>query len=77
MSLWELEEKQSGSIHSVKDDLSPQTIMRLREIGLNKDDNVTCLKKLPFGGPKLFQVSDSVFSLEEDIAKSIMLNETL
>ena len=75
MSLWELREKETGSVHSINTELSPETILRLREIGLDKGGSVTCLKQTPFGGPKLFQISDSVFSLERPVAESILINK--
>ena len=75
MSLWDLNEQESGAIDSIKDHLSKETIIRLREMGISKGGKVVCLKTIPFGGPKLFQISDSVFSLEKPVAEAIVLTQ--
>ena len=75
-SLWALEEKEAGYVESLDlEGLDQDVATRLREIGLGQGNFVSCLKILPFNGPKVFQVDDSVFSLEGATASKIFVSK--
>ena len=75
MSLWTLKEKENGFITLFDQNINKGHALRLKEIGLQKGTKVTCLKVLPFGGPRVFQISDSVFSLDKSIAHRVFIQK--
>jgi Fe2+ transport system protein FeoA len=58
-------------INSVDDKI----LVRLRELGIYEGTSITCIKKAPFGGPSIYQTSDSVFSLESSLAKAVSVSK--
>lgn len=74
MTLWDLQEQQLARIESISEELQEKHRYRLRELGFEQEISVRCVKKTPFGGPKLYQIGDSVFSLTEDIARAVLLH---
>lgn len=75
MSLWTLEEKEEGQVELFDPDLKINHITRLREIGLEEGERVVCLKVLPFGGPRIFQMRDGVFSLEGSLGRKVFVRK--
>lgn len=73
MSLWKLSEKQTAQIAGFKSGLPDEYRRRLRELGFEENEMVSCLKLSPFRGPKTYQIGDSVFSLAEDVADKILV----
>jgi Fe2+ transport system protein FeoA len=49
----------------------PSTTQRLKELGFFVGRSLECVRKLPWGGPQVFRVGDSVFSLERRLAELI------
>ena len=72
MSLWMLREKENGFVTTFDNRLKEGHATRLRDIGLEEGESVRCLKVLPFGGPRVFQIRDSVFSLEKAVAHKVL-----
>ncbi len=72
-NLWNLEESQSAKVEDFDGAFETQMQTRLKNLGFNNGNQIKCLKKLPFDGPRSFQVSDSVFCLEKDIAEKIKI----
>lgn len=75
MTLWNLDKMQSGSVAGFDAALPNNYQTRLRELGFAKNAAVTCLKKTPFGGPKIYQIGDSVFSLAKELASSVIIED--
>ena len=73
MSLWNLNEKTSAQITGFNCELPSQYQQRLRELGFEKKESISCLKQSPFEGPRTYQIGDSVFSLGRDIADQILI----
>ncbi|MBL7664314.1 MAG: ferrous iron transport protein A [Bacteriovoracaceae bacterium] len=73
MTLWQLNENELVIIDSIETDLKSEYLKRLNEIGFAKGEEVLCLKSLPFNGPKIYQVSDTVFSLEKELATKVQV----
>jgi len=44
------------------------------ELGFHPGEVVTCLQTPAFGSPKVFRVSNSIFSLDDEIASRILIN---
>lgn len=73
--LWELKKSHSGKILSLCDSTEPNECIRLNELGLFSGQEITCLKAAPFMGPRVYQVSDSIFSLAREVANKIIIEE--
>ena len=70
-----LKEKEKGFVALFDGRLRKPHATRLREIGLEEGESVKCLKVLPFGGPRVFQIRDGVFSLEESLANRVFIQK--
>ena len=75
MSLWMLREREGGQVELFDAHLERNCATRLREIGLEEGERVVCLKILPFGGPRVFQMRDGVFSLEQSLARKVFVRK--
>ena len=71
MKLWNLKEKQKAQILSFSSEMDGQYLSRIRELGFSETALIECIKRIPFGGPRVYQIGDSVFSITEDIAGKI------
>jgi len=71
MNLWDLQQFSEASIKGFNSKVEAKYQQRLRELGFEKGETVTCLRSAPYGGPKVFKVGDSVFSLAQDIASEV------
>lgn len=48
---------------------------RLRELGFREGALVRCVRRTPFGGPGVFEVSGAIFSLGAEIATQVQVSE--
>jgi ferrous iron transport protein A len=76
MNLLELPVAVEKTIETLTDELREDFKTRLREIGFREGALVQCLRKTPFGGPGVYLVSGSVFSLDSALACHIRVQET-
>lgn len=75
IKLWNLTKTRSAKIISLCTTAQPGECLRLNELGLFAGQKITCLKVAPFKGPRLYQVSDSIFSLAQEVADKIIVEE--
>lgn len=68
-----LREREGGVVASFGPPLAPAHAARLRELGFQEGERVRCLKALPFGGPRVFEVRDGVVSLEDAAARGVLV----
>src|SRR5262245_28325081 len=54
-------------------ELRPEVGRRLRELGFVDGNVVRCVRRAPFGGPRVYAVSGAAFALEMDVAAHVML----
>jgi len=71
LSLWDMTRGQQCLVSGFRDSLDERYILRLMEIGFHPGEKVTCLNTLAFGAPKVYQISNSVFSLDDTVASHI------
>ncbi len=71
MNLWELPEHACGVIQSYDSNLPNSSLQRLRDLGFAEGEGVECIQRLPLGGPRVYRMGDSVFSLDRDIAIAV------
>jgi Fe2+ transport system protein FeoA len=53
------------------EDLPSEQRQRLEELGFCPGALLKCMKNTPFGGPRIFEVGGSVFSIESSLAKHL------
>lgn len=70
-SLWQLGAGQSSCIVGFDESLAKNYRIRLMELGFHPGEWVSCLQAPRLGAPHVYRVSNSVFSLDDDIARHI------
>ena len=60
-------------IDGFRSDLRPEVGRRLRELGFVDGNVVRCVRRAPFGGPRVYAVSGAAFALEMDVAAHVLL----
>jgi Fe2+ transport system protein FeoA len=73
MKLFDVPVDTPVKINNFSDSLSVKFQHRLREIGFVEGEMISCIRKTPFGGPGIFKVGGSIFSLGSEIAEFIMI----
>ena len=43
------------------------------EFGFHPGESVTCVQSLAFGAPKIFRVSNTIFSLDDEVATHVLV----
>ena len=72
-SLWELRAGESACITGYDDALAENYRIRLMELGFHINEQVTCVQSPSLGAPKVFRVSNTVFSLDDEVASHILV----
>lgn len=75
MTLWDLPQNTSASIHSLSEDISKMLQTRLHEMGFMPNEVLVCMKRSPFKGPLVVKVQDCVYSLDKQLAQHILIND--
>lgn len=70
--LWILNKGQRAAISGFSDVLPDSYRQRLTEMGFHGGEIVTCLLRPAFGAPRVYRVSNTVYSLDEEIAAHVM-----
>ncbi|MEX0915364.1 MAG: FeoA family protein [Wenzhouxiangellaceae bacterium] len=71
--LWTLVKGQHAFIRGFGPTLTDRYRQRLIEMGFHGGERVTCLLRPAFGAPRVYRVSNTVFSLDEEIAAHILM----
>jgi Fe2+ transport system protein FeoA len=50
--------------------------VRLMEFGFHPGESVSCLQSLAFGAPKVYRVSNTVYSLDDEVATHVLVRIT-
>ena len=70
-TLWSLKCGDSCQIIDFDDALAEPYKIRLMEFGFHPGETVTCLQSPAFGAPKVYRVSNTVFSLDDEVATHV------
>ncbi len=70
-SLWSLRAGDRCRILGYDDALAEPYRIRLMEFGFHAGESVRCLQSPAFGAPKVYQVSNTVFSLDDEVASHV------
>lgn len=73
LTLWDAPKGTVAAISAVDQTLEPQVLNRLMDIGIEPNREIVCLHKGLFGGPIVVSVADTVYSLEQPIARRIQI----
>jgi len=46
---------------------------RMMEFGFHPGETVSCVQSLAFGAPKVYRVSNTIFSLDEEVASHLLV----
>jgi Fe2+ transport system protein FeoA len=71
--LWNLTRGQAGVIEDFDASLPEIYRNRLMELGFHPGERVTCLQAPALGAPRVYRVANSTFSLDDDIARLLLL----
>lgn len=74
-TLWSLREGEAATIDSFSPTLNAVWLRRLQELGFNSGETVTCVTAPRFGAPRVYRVGAAFFSVEDEIAKQLMLGD--
>ncbi|WP_040481614.1 FeoA family protein [Luminiphilus syltensis] len=72
-TLWSLQAGDAVRVIGFDDSLPERYRVRLEEFGFHPGENVECLMTPGLGAPKLYRVSNTVFSLDDDIASCVLV----
>ena len=71
LSLWSLKAGDQCEILGYDDALAENYRIRMMEFGFHPGESVSCLQAVAFGAPKVYRVSNTIFSLDEEVADHI------
>lgn len=72
-SLWSLHSGDVCEILGYDDALAEPYRVRLMELGFHPGESVACLQSPSFGAPKVYRVSNTVFSLDDEVAAHVQV----
>ncbi len=75
LTLWQLAPKRVATISRFDSNLQNKSLERLNDLGFRLGEEISCLQNNFMGGPSVYKIGDSVFSLAKEIAESITINE--
>jgi Fe2+ transport system protein FeoA len=70
-TLWSLKAGESCEILGYDDTLAEKYRIRLMEFGFHPGECVTCLQSPALGAPKVYRVSNTIFSLDDEVAAHV------
>lgn len=72
-NLWSLKAGDRCEILGYDDALAEKYRIRLMEFGFHVGECVTCLHSPAFGAPKVYQVSNTIYSLDDEVATHVLV----
>ena len=76
LSLWSLRAGDQCEIVGYDDVLAENYRIRMMEFGVHPGESVMCLQSPAFGAPKVYRVSNTIFSLDDEVASHIEVTLT-
>ena len=68
LTLWSLKAGERCEILAYDDALASKYRVRLMEFGFHPGEAVTCLQAPALGAPLVYRVSNTIFSLDDEVA---------
>ena len=73
LTLWDLQAGESAEVTGFDQGLTTAYQGRIMEFGFQPGSQVECLLTPGFGAPRVYAVSNSVFSLDQEIAQAVFV----
>jgi Fe2+ transport system protein FeoA len=73
VSLWTLKAGERCEILCYDQVLPENYRTRMMEFGFHPGETVVCVQSVAFGAPKVYRVSNTIFSLDEEVADHIQV----
>ena len=70
-TLWSLKAGDQCEILEYDDEIAEPYKVRLMEFGFHPGERVSCLQSPAFGAPKVYRVSNTIFSLDDEVAAHV------
>lgn len=74
--LWSLAPGAAARVAGHRAGLNEAWRQRLAEMGFHPGEVVTCVRRPALGAPRLYRVSNSVFSLDRALASQILISQS-
>ena len=74
LSLWTLGIGTHCRIEGFDDALAPSYRVRMMELGFHPGEEVSCVQAPALGAPKVYRVSNTLYSLDEEVAAHIQVS---
>ncbi|PKL94677.1 MAG: ferrous iron transport protein A [Gammaproteobacteria bacterium HGW-Gammaproteobacteria-8] len=71
--LWALGRGAAACIFGYTDQLDPAYRTRLAEMGFHPGEQVRCVLRPALGAPRMYRVSNTVYSLDRELAECILV----
>ncbi len=71
LTLWSLKAGDKCEILDYDDAIAEPYKVRLLEFGFHPGERVVCLQSPAFGAPKVYRVSNTIFSLDDEVAAHV------
>jgi len=75
-NLWSLKSGDRCEILGYDNALDEKYRIRLMEFGFHPGETVSCLHAVAFGAPKVYRVSNTVYSLDDEVASHVLVRIT-
>lgn len=72
-TLWTLSKGEGGAIEGFDEALRYEYRIRLMELGFHPGEYVSCLQAPALGAPRVFRVANTVFSLDDEVARHVRI----
>jgi len=76
LNLWSLKSGDRCEILGYDNALDEKYRIRLMEFGFHPGETVSCLHAVAFGAPKVYRVSNTVYSLDDEVASHVWVRIT-
>ena len=76
LNLWSLKSGDRCEILGYDNALDDKYRIRLMEFGFHPGETVSCLHAVAFGAPKVYRVSNTVYSLDDEVASHVLVRIT-
>ena len=73
-TLWSLKAGDQCEIVAYDDALAEKYRIRLMEFGFHPGERVTCLQAPALGAPKVYQVSNTIYALDDEVASHVQVS---
>ncbi len=70
-TLWSLRAGDACEIIEYDDAIAAPYMVRLMEFGFHPGERVECLQAPAFGAPKVYRVSNTIYSLDDEVASHV------